>query len=249
MPRCRGKNAEGTQCKFNAAEKDNRCLAHKLKTLPRELVEHIFSFLLDIRFLKTYSNIFTEALPVYFRRKLQDGSAIAFEMLEMYETQEDSDEDCSDRILHLIMTRDQKNIEKAVWRLLFLNRWSYATKKLFIQARNYIALPLTYHRHHKEIIKSATIKKSFLDDRVLPEAKREIEMSLLRAGPGFQLTVDQQMANLLCLILTAYSICLPLSIWPKKSTFDSFVKELCEIHPYNKAFFSKQAYVWIWRDS
>jgi hypothetical protein len=184
---------------------------------------------------------------------LEVGTWIAKEMLDLYKEYRFRDSDYIVKIEQLLETKTQKNIDKAIWRLMFINCWRHFDKPLFSRAQSYILLPLKMYAEHRDVLISQPIKKTIerdfeLNGRLLPEAKREIEAVLASMGPGMNITVDNQMANLMCLISTAFSITERLGDWPRMFIFYRIILNVCEIKPYGKALFSKEAYLSIWKD-
>lgn len=258
MPRCRGKTSEGTQCKLQAAEDDNRCLAHKLRTLPREVLKLIFEKIPTLGVIKAYSCIYSEALPAYFKRKLEVGTAIARELVEKYKRSRSCEEACLQDVVALVDSGIHENIDKAIWRMLIQNEWHYHEKRVFTLAWQYCELQFrpTIHSDITDLIYSAQMRISIRNcshafDCLTTKAKKDIEVMLLSMGAGFSITVKNQMAILLHLIRSAFNTAdgdfFTTADYLGQVGLRLLVTNICEIKPYGQSLVSLPAYQAIWK--
>jgi len=235
MRRCRGQKCDGTQCSNKVDHKEWKlCLAHKLKKLPRELLEQIFFEFVpssdspkesDLLLLKTYSTIYSEALPAYFRLKFKMGSWIVRELVAVP-----------------VVFPCRQEVDKAILRMLFLTPWQRSHREIFRTMINYC---LNYvftkcNENEKNVV--LNMKFSYygtLND----ETKTQIE-SLLIGWTGYRHC--HQMTNLVFFLERVYRVYYKSNVvgnfWPTKTWFDNIVHEVCSIKPNGVSMFSEYGY-------
>ena len=205
---CKGRTEDGKKCN-KKIQGDKFCLAHKLKTLPREILTIIFEKIESIEELYYYTQIYSEAIPAYLNRTLEIGKSIANEMLVLNGIQP-------------LVTDDRKVIYKTVWKMLFatvksriagsenlqypeLRSIYYRQTQLFTDAVQYCKFQ--FQQNTKNFLENLTneqcLKYSILQGEMSSSLKTYIHNILLLC-PHFRR--DYQMTALANILFQAYQL-------------------------------------------
>lgn len=245
MTRCRGKTREGGQCKMPAAEGDKRCLAHKLKTLPRELVAMIFEYIKELDTLQQYAGIYPEILPLYFQRKQERGTEIATQLFQKYRNNPRHIPDKVEILFGKIESRNRQSIDKVIFQLLFANDWWRIDEKLFCSSWNYLnSLFPEKYSEMGDVILSREMIRCIFNGKLSAEMKKKITVLLTSMGEGVTFSTSHQMANLLFLLKAVFQLRTNnehLFYWRRLPNLSRLVYEICEIKPWGKALFLDSA--------
>lgn len=198
--RCRGKTVDGSKCKFQAAKGDKRCLAHKLKTLPRELVSLIFEKIEDLHTLKIYASIYSEAIPVYFKRKLEVGKLIGSELILQYNQLGIAQKLILQEATCRLNTNSQEEIDTAIFLLMFAV-YANPFHKPFSNAKTYMYMQFAsdFHKSLSRLFSSYELRLCLQLGYLSDDMIREIKAVLISLGNFPSSSLGQM--NLLVLFL------------------------------------------------
>ena len=197
MPLCKGRIDDGTKCGKNVKD-DRWCLAHKLKTLPREVLTLIFSKMECLEELYHYAHIYSEAIPAYLQRRLEVGKDLANELLLL-------------NGLPQITTNDRQVIDQTVWKLLFatvrsrvaefaaaqeLKKMYYTQCRLYVDALRYCKIQFESEDSKKyiRIFREHWVKQSLFQGHLTKEGRARIWQRLLIVS--FDFSIEHQMVEL-----------------------------------------------------
>ena len=199
MPLCKGRIDDGTKCGKNVKD-DRWCLAHKLKTLPREIVALIFSKMECLEELYHYARIYSEAIPAYLQRRLEVGKYLANELLLL-------------NGLPQITTDNRQVIDQTVWKMLFttvrsriagsehattqqLKKLYYTQCRLYVDALDYCMMQFESDDSKKyiRIFREPWVKRSIIQGHLTEQGRARICQRLITICTNF--SIEHQMVEL-----------------------------------------------------
>lgn len=202
--KCRGKRIDGAKCPCPCIQGDNRCLAHKLKMLPREVVTLIFDKIEDLTLLKTYASIYAEALPSYHAKRLEHSKCIASDLISEYNLKILlPNSEMIAEVSRRIESGNQEQIDTSIFLTMFALPGGPHFSKAFANAVQYLLSQFSSrYKNVEHLMSNGLCRLSMFRGYVIDEWKCQIQSWLI--GARDVLKTKDQMSGLVFFLITAY---------------------------------------------